>query len=418
MNKLIGIGTAMLFAMVLIGTSFGAVVNIAVSYNSVSNTIAITPATNVINANYSGTYYLNFSIIGANAIPSNIIIVPTNILINAPSKPNIILNSPTSIPVNIGENNFVLGGASSNAITNRSATISINQYNIIPPSRLSINIGAYSPSWNNSVPISQSNSSYSVSGTINRITKLNISRVIIPSWATNATILNSMAGVNVIVDKIPNLNITKQFSPEWNKTQSFMNSTYGINFTVAKISKLNITKVLAPGNSIINNTYGINITAEPITANMLTSNDLISYYNSQTASCLSYINFTANGTKYSLCARGSAQANYSIVNICTGLSQYTNLSYGLAGCVGTFAKLANESAQSWHQQYLETFSKLQNTTSVLDAYKNGSVIAQQYTQFYTEGATLLLVTIIGYILYDARKKALRQIEKRPPISKA
>lgn len=418
MNKLIEIGTAMLFVMVLIGTSFGAVVNIAVSYNSISNTIAITPATNMINANYSGTYYLNFSVIGANSLPSNIIIVPTNMVINSPSAPNIVLNSPTSIPVNIAENNFLLDGASSNAITNRSATISINQYNIIPPSRLSINIGAYSPSWNNSVQISQSNSSYSVSGTINRITKLNISRVIVPSWTTSTTILNSMAGVNVTVDKIPNLNITKLFSPKWNRTQSFTNSTYGINFTVDKIPKLNITKVLTPGNSIINSTYGINITAEQITANMLTSNDLISYYNSQTASCLSYINFTANGTKYSLCARGPGQTNYSIVNICTGLSQYTNLSYGLAGCVGTFAELANESAQNWHHQYLETFSQLQNTSSVLAAYKNGSVIAQQYDQFYTEGAALVLVIIIGYTLYDARKKALKQIEKRPPITKA
>ena len=453
MNKFLGIGVAMFFlVMVLANTSSASSVNILVSYNSISNTITIVPASNTINANYSEVYNLNFNVIGANSVGANSIISNV-IIINSPSNA-IIKSIPIPSPVSIGQPSFELDGLNTTESTTnniRNETIVINQYTVLPPGKLSINLGSYSPSWSNSISIYYSNTSVSAFGTIKQIPKLNIIRDINPSWTSNTDIFNSTVGLNVSVNEIPKLNISQTFIPLWNKTQGFSNSTYGINiivraagklnitksftpswtanqnylnttyginFSVAQIPKLDLSAVLNPGNSIINETYGINISAEPITSNMLTNNDLITYYNSQTKDCVTYINFTTNGTKYSLCARGAEQSNYSIVDVCTGLSQYTNVSAGLAGCVGTFAALANQSSQSWHSQYLTEFNSLQNATSLLDAYKNGSVIAQQYDQFYINGASVVLVMIIGYILYDARRKSNRQVEKRPPIMKS
>ncbi len=222
---------------------------------------------------------------------------------------------------------------------------------------------------------------------------------------------------DVRVNRIPYLHINKTIIPSWIKSQSYINSTYGINILVPIIAKLNLNKTLAPAQIYSNSIYGINIKASPITANSINNSDLINYYNSKATDCVSYINFTSNGTKYSLCARSKGQDNYSIADICTGLTKYTNLSSGLAQCVGEFAQLSNASAQNWHNQYEATEKELQNKTLILQAVESGANESSAYNNFLVEAMSGVIVVIILFMLYDIRKRSMRINTVRRPIEK-
>ncbi len=272
------------------------------------------------------------------------------------------------------------------------------------------------PSWTSNELVS--NSIIGLNITVLQIPKLNITQTAVPSWTQNQSLSNTLYGMNITVLKIPLLNINKVILPSWTSKQTISNSTIGLNITIAQIPKLNLTQTELPGQEYKNSTYGISFLAAPITASMLTTNDLISYYNSQTANCLSYINFTnANGTKYSICARGAGQSNYSIVDICTGLAKYTNISSGLAGCVGAFAQLANSSAVYWHRQYLTTFEQLQNVTSQFQAYKSGAAAGAAYAQTAYMFAGIIGLMILAMFVYELNKKRTQLSVIRPPINK-
>ncbi len=497
-----------LFSILSVAYASPTVIDISVSYNPSTNTITISPTTANIPISYNSLYYLNFTVSGANSLTTNMILI-------APLSPKITY-IPKTQNIAINSSAFWLNQTLP-VITSNTATFSIINYSIIPPPPVVVNLGSYNASWTSPVSISKSSSIYSITGTINQIPKLNlikvitpswvsnevvanstiglnitvlkiaglnisktiapswtqnqtlnnplyginitvskipllnINKVIVPSWTSKQTISNSTIGLNITVLQIPKLNITQTISPSWTQTQTLNNPLYGINITVAKIPSLNINKVVAPswttqqtinnstvgldividkipklnitqtlmpGQQYKNDTYGISIFAAPITANMLTTNDLISYYNSQTSNCLSYINFTSvNGTKYSICARGAGQSNYSIVNICTGLAKYTNISSGLAGCVGSFAQLANSSAMYWHKQYLTTFAQLQNVTSQFEAYKSGAAAGAAYAQTAYMFAGVIGLMILAVFIYELNKKHTQLSMVRPPINK-
>ena len=451
------------------------VVNIVVSYNSISNTITVSPAEANIILPYNSIYYLNFTVSGANSATTNMILV-------APLSPKVTYT--TSVEhVAINQSAFWLNQTQP-TITTNTATFSLVNYSIIPPPPVVVRLGSYNASWTSPIAILKSSSIYSISGVINQIPKLNIDKsfvpswtmvqsyrnstyginitvapipklnlvktiipswtsneivsnstiglnitvlqipklnitqIIAPSWTQNQTLSNPLYGINVIVLKVPPLGINKVIVPSWTSKQIISNSTIGLNITVAQIPKLNLTETELPGQEYKNSTYGISFLAAPITASMLTTNDLISYYNSQTANCLSYINFTnANGTKYSICARGAGQSNYSIVDICTGLAKYTNISSGLAGCVGAFAQLANSSAVYWHRQYLTTFEQLQNVTSQFQAYKSGAAAGAAYAQTAYMFAGIIGLMILAMFVYELNKKRTQLSTIRPPINK-
>lgn len=472
-------------------------VNAVIGFNTTSNSLYISIPQLNINANYSGNYIiqLNPSIAsGFNSITFNGVSYNTISVSNSPiSVANIIspqqpifTRNPTSVSASIGESPFTLNGLGSLSCTDTSCDVGYNYYTIIPPSSFTINLGSFNPSWNNTVPISESRNSISVTGTINQISKLGISKTfnpsflskgfynnstyginitvnkiaplgisaniipsfisnysiinkteginitvnkipplnikdnITPSFTTNFSYINSTEGINITVNKMPSLNLSKTVVPSFTSNFSYLNSTDGVNIIVSKVPPLNINKTLESADSYINKTYGIYIYASPITANMLTGNDLIQYYNNQVRnSCLSWINFTSDNKTYSICARASGQNNYSITDICPALATYGNVSSGLAGCVGQFAQLANQSAQEWHKQYLLTYGALQSNITLLQAYTNGSAQGQAYAQTFENviGAILAIVVLYEFVQIVRRRNKEQGIGMRRPVQK-